>query len=496
MPIRNWVHYLFGKGWSSSTSLPQAASVGLQVGLVFMAVVSLNPYFIWEHQKLYYAIATLILLVSYAGCLRSLTLTRENLFLPVAFSLFLIYISILPKVHGGTTRWFFLIPFTVALLTVRQEELQKIFEKFYWVFALSLVPGIIVWICLVAGLPLEFQLLPPQNVLFAKAGVYYLQLPGVLFISSNVTLLPNGGLLARLCGPYDEPGTVGTVAALCLAATRFKFRDLRSVILLVAGLMSFSIAFATLTLIGCVATLVTARRSWLLVPALLCGVVGAFTLSGWHWYSTSSNVAKIRVIVPAEWYNKRNQIILCISDHSTPLQIENNAQSNTEERAAQTAPDIRSSELRERFAVCDEWRLRQQTVFDNRSTPEMDRLYASYVHSPVKTLLFGIASDASLVYGGTSSVWTSILTNYGIIGFAWLFLIFFAPLVQLWRKGELNLSILIFCALFVMSFYQRPVIWLPAQLLLYFVGLYYFESSYSQLKPAHNDPPAIHAGYP
>jgi hypothetical protein len=260
--------------------------------------------------------------------------------------------------------------------------------------------------------------------------------------------------------------------------------------------MSFSIAFATLTLIGCVATLVTARRSWLLVPALLCGVVGAFTLSGWHWYSTSSNVAKIRVIVPAEWYNKRNQIILCISDHSTPLQIENNAQSNTEERAAQTAPDIRSSELRERFAVCDEWRLRQQTVFDNRSTPEMDRLYASYVHSPVKTLLFGIASDASLVYGGTSSVWTSILTNYGIIGFAWLFLIFFAPLVQLWRKGELNLSILIFCALFVMSFYQRPVIWLPAQLLLYFVGLYYFESSYSQLKPAHNDPPAIHAGYP
>jgi len=126
--------------------------------------------------------------------------------------------------------------------------------------------------------------------------------------------------------------------------------------------------------------------------------------------------------------------------------------------------------------------------------PEMHQLFTNYLHSSTKTLFFGLGSDASLVFGGTSSVWTSVLTNYGIIGFAWLFFLFFTPLAYLWRARRLDYPVIIFCTLFLMSFYQRPVIWLPAQLLLYFIGLYYFESGYSQPKPPHQDLPTIHSG--
>src|SRR4051812_6283163 len=84
---------------------------GLQTGIALMAIVSLLPYLLWTHQKPAYAIATLIVIASCAGCFPALTFSRERILLSIAFAFFLIYLSLLPKVQGGTTRWFFLIPF-------------------------------------------------------------------------------------------------------------------------------------------------------------------------------------------------------------------------------------------------------------------------------------------------------------------------------------------------------------------------------------------------
>jgi hypothetical protein len=117
--------------------------MGLQAGIALMALVSLHPYLLWSQQKPAYAIATLIVMASCAGCFPALVLTRERMLLSIAFSLFLIYLSVLPKVHGGVTRWFFLIPFTMAVLHLRRDDLQAAFEKFHWLFVLSLLPGMV-----------------------------------------------------------------------------------------------------------------------------------------------------------------------------------------------------------------------------------------------------------------------------------------------------------------------------------------------------------------
>ena len=103
----------------------------------------------------------------------------------------------------------------------------------------------------------------------------------------------------------------------------------------------------------------------------------------------------------------------------------------------------------------------------------MRRLFAEYASSGPGVLLFGLASNASNVHAGDSSSWLQILINHGLVGFAWLFVLFAAPLVWLWRKRRLDLAAGIFCLVFLMSFYQRPVIWLPAQMLIYFAGLLY-----------------------
>ena len=85
-------------------------------------------------------------------------------------------------------------------------------------------------------------------------------------------MLPHGGVLFRMNGVYDEPGTVGTIAALLLAATGFRLHDWRCRVLYAAGVLSFSLAFAALATTGISAS-AALRRRWqvlLLLTPVFC----------------------------------------------------------------------------------------------------------------------------------------------------------------------------------------------------------------------------------
>jgi hypothetical protein len=272
----------------------------LQTALALMAIVSLNPYFMWGQQRVYYAIASILVVVSALGCRRALLLTRERLVLSAAFSLFLIYLSVLPKVDGGTTRWFFLIPFVVALLVSSESELRLSFEQFHLLFVFSLLPGIVVWLWLAAGLPLELEYMTPPGDIVQRETTPYFMRPGLVFLPTNGILLPNGGTIFRLCGVYDEPGTVGTVAVLCLAVRRFRLSNLPGAICFVAGLMSLSVAFALLATIGLLGSALAARRFRLLPLAAVSILVGLVPVLGANFKIDDPNrLTSIFIVVPA-----------------------------------------------------------------------------------------------------------------------------------------------------------------------------------------------------
>ena len=134
--------------------------------------------------------------------------------------------------------------------------------------------------------------------------------------------------------------------------------------------------------------------------------------------------------------------------------------------------DDKAPGAREEFVPDPQWGLRNAPGFDSRVQPRMRKLFDDYRSSSATALLFGIASDASVVLGWGSSVWYRILTDFGIVGFIWGVGLFFTPLLQLWREKRFDVPVMIFCGLFLMSFYQRPIIWLSAPLLIYFAGIY------------------------
>ncbi len=75
----------------------------------------------------------------------------------------------------------------------------------------------------------------------------------------------------RFCGPFDEPGVVGTLSALILCISHLNVKDKRIIIVLVSGLLSFSFFFYSvlLVLIFFGITFMNKKRTSLLVVCLL-----------------------------------------------------------------------------------------------------------------------------------------------------------------------------------------------------------------------------------
>ncbi len=99
----------------------------------------------------------------------------------------------------------------------------------------------------------------------------------------------------------------------------------------------------------------------------------------------------------------------------------------------------------------------------------MEALIREYRGGPAAVWLFGIASDASVVRGGVSQTWKRLLTDYGAIGFALLAL---ALALIAWSSLAASRSawVALFLMLYVVSIYQRPIVWMPYALLTLLCG--------------------------
>lgn len=401
------------------------------VVIAFSAWLSLNPYFVWgnsEHLRLAAAASALVAVLSvFAG-----GRPRKGELGFFAFIVtFVVYISILPTVDGEHIRWVYVLPMLGAMCVLDDAGRAATMRYFSGLFAISLVPAIAVAIWCIAGLPVTFQSIPHLNSTMAEAGARYLMLPGVLLLESNSLQLPWGGVLFRLCAVYDEPGMVGTVGALVLLASRFDLRSPVVLTLLAGGALSFSVAFFVLAACGLAYRTLTKPSPWAFAWLAIVGLSGALALG----------------------------IIRPDTSLETPRRI-----------TVVAAPANPVPEVADPTEPPPPTELRQTDQILNRSLPEMDRLIAEFWSSDLQTLVFGMGSDASVVKGGVSAVIDRIYTDYGLAGFLLYVLGFGWLCAEKVRRSDDRRWTALFVAMFVLSTYQRPVIWLPYTLLILICG--------------------------
>lgn len=415
----------------------KAAGVFLSLTLALSAWVSQLPYFFWLHRN-----AALIAAATAAGAAGAVALwlrrgkafERREVLAALGLLVFLVYITAQRTVAGDHDLWIFIVPTVIALAAARPRERRLAYTTFEFIFILSLIPGLILSLLLIAGVPVTFWVREPPNPLFAATGIRMLEGIGAVLIESNSQGLPWGGVISRLCGMYDEPGMVGTIAALMLAVRGFEVKGWRSVLLWLAGILSLSLAFVILAVVGFAVRAVAIRR---VQPLLLAAPVALTSL------------LILGIVTPAA------------------------GTTATETAAATTtAPQGADSGERVKLRLDPKGsRVRQTTYINNRSLPEMDALVDRYLASDWKTIALGIASDASVVHGGVSAVWTRVLTNHGVLGLLLVAAVFGGYGLSAVRRAPIVWPMILFLSCFALSFYQRPVIWLPYTLLVFFGGL-------------------------
>ena len=178
--------------------------------------------------------------------------------------------------HGltGTFRLssviFFLTVFLIFRSSTRTGALA--FDLISYSFSAILLISLVFWLLWQMGVPL-----PSSPIAYGewKGADVAIELDNFyIFVSESQTLIN------RFYSVFDEPGVVGTLAALILCGLRFDFNKKRSWIVLAGGLCSWSLAFVVLSIIGLM-FLKEGRKMKLVILAILSLIIiGAAILIG------------------------------------------------------------------------------------------------------------------------------------------------------------------------------------------------------------------------
>lgn len=197
--------------------------------------LNLNPYFIWGLVKGGYFGLLVAFLIGIIYFSKADFKKRSN----TKVLLYLIILLFFYWITTGISIGGFLIFSCCLFLPIAKAEFsEKVFRCFSIIYSIIIAISSVVWIFVLLGLINPISYIPPLNDL--KTGLYSVyplavSMPGAHFY--------------RFCGPFDEPGLVGTFSGILLYIMGFDKKDWRSYALLVSGCLSLSLFFFLLIII-------------------------------------------------------------------------------------------------------------------------------------------------------------------------------------------------------------------------------------------------------
>ena len=209
--------------------------------LAIFVWLTLFPYIIWGKLYILSVIFMLSAITSFLYLLEG-GIKLQNLL----FGYFIaILVLLFYKLNGASWGWTILMSFSIMLLLLyTREDIKKIFYLFKLFFAISLIPGMILWLLFIIGFDINLLSLGSVadgavlNQTKVQAGVSYIVFPGSVMLDYMLSWP-----IFRMQGMYDEPGVLGTIAALILVTEKMDFNKKLNLIIFIGGLTSLSLAF-------------------------------------------------------------------------------------------------------------------------------------------------------------------------------------------------------------------------------------------------------------
>lgn len=201
--------------------------------LIGILIANMQPYYLWNAP-----IGLIVSLGIFLFVLWDFNCNPLRLF--SYFLLFIFYfISSLYTYHVNLTGLFFYGLLPLSFYFINEKNWVYVFKKILLIYSLTLIPSLIVYFLVVWGnVDLPHSIIPPLNEL--KQHDYY----------SYPFLVTSDGLESfRFYGYFDEPGVIGTFSGTLFVINKCNLKDWKNWILLISGIVSFSLFFYLLIVI-------------------------------------------------------------------------------------------------------------------------------------------------------------------------------------------------------------------------------------------------------
>lgn len=219
---------------SSITEKTEKARIWLAAGLLFLLT---SPMWVWGINQLFMAFfSIMIFLVSFP----KIKLAKSSKWMSFAFFLQIIFLWVAIVTEKTNLNGFIVLFMTIlaysTIFLCEKEYWKLVIDKFVIILAILLIPSLIEYVLisfLGVNIPYHYITECPVN----PERDYYIY-------NFNAYLVDNILLdRVRFFGFFDEPGVVGNVMMVLLFVQKFNFRKWHNIVLLLAGVFSFSLTF-------------------------------------------------------------------------------------------------------------------------------------------------------------------------------------------------------------------------------------------------------------
>lgn len=252
------------------------------LGMLIAFWGSLRVWFFWPLGALYSIPCFFIFALSFAisnNCKEKIFELNKQQIISLFFFLFQIYVIIVNKKNINALTVSIFDSFVIAILVALKPKYQQLLglrmsmlHGFIFIFSIS-------WYLLyIVGIPL------PNTTIASSDGVYTLSNYYFFVIDTNAT-----ELFPRFRSIFMEPGHVGTVCALLLYTQSGKWKKWYNILMIVALIMSFSLAAYVLFVIVIFGNMWIQRKHILPKILVIVSLLAAIGI-GAYFYNSGDNM--------------------------------------------------------------------------------------------------------------------------------------------------------------------------------------------------------------
>lgn len=159
----------------------------------------------------------------------------------------------------------------IALMALSGVNLlNTAFKKFVLLYAVSLVPSVVLYPLIASGAIHPVESITPSLDIKDVLGIYY---DNYLLSFKLVEVQSDNIGLFRMSGLFDEAGVVGTFSAFLLMITGYRVKDWKGYTILTAGILSFSFAFYLMSALFLLMRAGTVTRIKVIIFLLFCAAI-------------------------------------------------------------------------------------------------------------------------------------------------------------------------------------------------------------------------------